>query len=335
MKIFFLITLFGLLSFKGEASSYKISDHYDGKRFFNPGGPGLKSFWSLLKWQMTSDKQKWPEKLPIKNYPYRPISTGDKLSATFINHSTFLIELQDLKIIADPVYSERASPVSFLGPKRVKEPGLPFDVLPAIDVVLVSHNHYDHLDIDTLKRLDEKFHPLFIVPIGNGKYLSEEGIQNVKELDWWEDIKVKETTITLAPAIHWSARGVWDKNDALWGSFMIVNEQAKIYFAADTGYGSHFREIQLRFGPPDLALLPIGAYKPEWFMQDYHISPYEAVMAHKDLGASRSIGMHYGTFQMADEGIDEPVEDLVRAREHFKIEKDAFDVLQEGQAIFF
>src|SRR5690606_20749266 len=192
MKTFFLISLLGLLSFKGEAASYPISDHYDGKRFFNPNGPGLKSFWNLLKWKFTSDRKDWQERLPRKNYPYRPLAQGEKVSATFINHSTFLLEFQDLCVLTDPVYSERASPLSFFGPKRVIAPGLPFDSLPSIDVVIISHNHYDHLDIDTLKKLDGKFHPLFIVPLGNGKLLSDAGIQNIKELDWWEDIKVKE-----------------------------------------------------------------------------------------------------------------------------------------------
>lgn len=335
MKVFFLISLIGLLSFKGEASSYPISDHYDGSRFFNPNGPGLKSFWSLLKWKITSDQKKWPESVAIRNYPYRPISPGDKVSATFINHSTFLLEFQNLKVITDPVYSERASPLSFAGPKRVKEPGLPFDVLPPIDVVIVSHNHYDHMDLDTLKKLDDKFHPLFILPIGNAKYLSEIGIQNIKELDWWEEMKVKDVTITLAPAQHWSARGMWDKNDALWGSFMLTHPDTKVYFAGDTGYNSHFSEIKLRLGAPDLSLIPIGAYKPEWFMQNAHINPFEAVQAHLDLGSKRSVGMHFGTFQMSDEGIDEPVLDLKNALDQFKLGPSDFQVLDEGQAIFF
>lgn len=335
MKTFFLAFFFGLLPVLGEAQTYKISDHYDGKRFFNPGGPGLKSFWSLLKWKFTSDRKDWLERLPVKNYPYRPLAQGEKVSATFINHSTFLLEFLELKVLTDPVYSERASPLSFFGPKRVIAPGLPFDSLPPIDVVIISHNHYDHLDIETLKKLDKKFHPLFILPIGNGKLLSEAGIHNVKELDWWEDVKVKDVNFSLTPARHWSARGMWDKNEALWGAFMLTHPDVKVYFAGDTAYGPHFSETKLRLGSPDLSLIPIGAYKPEWFMQDAHMNPSEAVQSHLDLGSKRSVGMHFGTFQLADEGIDEPAEDLKQAIGIFNISEDAFQTLEEGQAIYF
>lgn len=317
-------------------SNYPISDHYDGEKFHNLGkNDDLKSFFTVLKWKLTSDVDEFPEHVPIKNYPYRSLAPNEKVNATFINHATFLVQLPGLNVLTDPIYSMRASPFSFMGPKRVKEPGLPFDVLPKIDVVLVSHNHYDHLDLETLKRLDEKFHPLFLVALGDEDLLKKNGIQNVKPMDWWEEVKVKDVKFIFTPAQHWSARHFWDKNDALWGSWMIDNGIQKIYHGGDTGYSGHFRDIKSRLGAPDLALLPIGAYEPRWFMKHHHMNPKEAVKAHIDLGATRTIGMHFGTFQLTDEGINQPEMDLRKAKADSKISDDQFLVLEQGQSISY
>ncbi len=316
--------------------SYKISDHYDGKKFLNPGrSDDLKSFWQLLKWKATADTVSWPEHVANKNYPLRPLTPTEKVNATFINHATFLIQLPGVNVLTDPVYSPRVSPYTFAGPKRAREPGIPFEILPKIDVVVVSHNHYDHLDIETLKRIDGKFHPLFLVPLGDEKLLLKEGIQNVKAMDWWEEFKVKDVRIIFTPSRHWSARQLWDKNECLWGSFMINSGAVKIYHAGDTGYGPHFLDIKSRLGSPDLALLPIGAYKPRWFMKNHHMDPEEAVKAHIDLGATRSIGMHFGTFQLTDEGVDEPVRDLGLCLKAKNISDEQFMVLDQGQALSF
>jgi L-ascorbate metabolism protein UlaG (beta-lactamase superfamily) len=316
--------------------SYKISDHYDGKKFSNPGrSDDLKSFWQLLKWKATSHTVPWPEHVANKNYPLRPLTPTEKVNATFINHATFLIQLPDVNVLTDPIYSPRLSPFTFAGIMRARGPGIPFEILPKIDVVVVSHNHYDHLDIETLKRIDGKFHPLFLVPLGDEKLLLKEGIQNVKAMDWWEEVKVRDVRIIFTPSRHWSARQLWDKNECLWGSFMIDSGAVKVYHAGDTGYGPHFLDIKARLGSPDLALLPIGAYKPRWFMKNHHMEPEEAVKAHIDLGASRSIGMHFGTFQLTDEGIDEPVRDLGISLRAKNLSDEQFMVLDQGQALSF
>lgn len=317
------------------AFSYPKSDHYDGKKFFLPWGDDLKGFFTVLKWKWTSEPVKWPEQIKNKNYPLRPLTPTEKINATFINHATFLLQLPGVNVLTDPVFSERTSPYSFMGPKRVREPGIPFDVLPPIDVVVVSHNHYDHMDIEALKMIDAKFHPLFLVPLGDEKHLLEAKIQNVKALDWWEEMKVKDVRFIFAPSQHWSARQLWDKNECLWGSWMIDNGAQKVYFAGDTGYGKHFLDIKSRLGSPDLALLPIGAYKPRWFMQYYHMNPEEAVKAHMDLGADRSLAMHFGTFQLTDEGVDEPVNDLKEALIKLQVSDSKFLILDQGQALSY
>ncbi|WP_408096932.1 MBL fold metallo-hydrolase [Peredibacter sp. HCB2-198] len=317
------------------SETYKTSDHYNGKTFLNPGQNDLKSFWQVLKWKMTNARVEWPKNVPIKNFPLRMLAPDEKVSATWINHSTFLLQFPGLNVLTDPVYSERTSPFTFAGPKRVKEPGIPLDILPKIDVVVISHNHYDHLDLETIKKLDAKFHPLFLVALGDERLLLKEGIQNVKAMDWWEEVRVKDLRFIFAPSQHWSARSLWDKNESLWGSFMMDSGATKVYFAGDTGYGKHFLDVKSRLGAPDLALLPIGAYKPQWFMRFHHMNPEDAVKAHIDLGSNRSIAMHYGTFQMADEGIDEPERDLKLAREQYKISEDKFGILEQGQGLSY
>ena len=334
IKIFLLLTIF---LFNGVALSqpYPVSDHYDGKNFSNPNGVEVESFWRLIQWLLTSSRVPWPDHVANKNYPLLQLAENKNAGITFINQSTFLIQVKGLNIITDPVFSKRVSPLSFIGPKRVREPGLAFELLPKIDVVLISHNHYDHLDIETLKKIDKKFHPLFLVPLGDKGWLKKEGLFNVTEMDWWEEVKVKDVSFTFGPAQHWSGRHLWDKNECLWGSFMIDMESAKIFFAGDSGYGNHFLDIKNRLGSPDLALLPIGAYLPRWFMHPHHMDPEEAVKAHIDLGAKRSIGMHFGTFQLTDEGMDEPVRDLTLSLSKMKIVPDRFMALDHGQSFSF
>lgn len=332
-----LVQLFFLYFFLNPlpALAYKLSDHYNGKVFFNPGVEVVNSFWDVIRWKMTSTPVEWPEKVKNKNYPFRPLGAGEKASFTFINHSTLLIQLPKTNILTDPVFSERVSPVTFAGPKRIREPGLSIEQLPHIDVVIISHNHYDHLDIESLKTLDKKFHPLFLVPVGDEKLLKSEGILHVKSMDWWDEIRIKDTRYVFTPCQHWSARSLFDTNESLWGSFQIDNGVTKIYFSGDTGYGKHFIETKNRLGSPDIALLPIGAYKPRWFMKLHHMNPEEAVKAHIDLGATRTIGIHYGTFQLTDEGLDEPVRDLKLALDNMKRDQKEFIILDEGQAFSY
>lgn len=329
-----LLTLMVYSMSCSSTTKYKISDHYNGKTFFNPGETGeQKGLMDVLKWKFTADTDKWPKTSPVEITPSIPKSaTSEKLSITFINHATFLIQVDGFNILTDPVWSTRASPVSFAGPKRVHPPGIEFENLPKIDIVVISHNHYDHMDADTIKMLEKKFAPHFITPLANIEKMKSFGATTVTELDWWESININPAfKITLTPAKHWSSRSLWDKREALWGSFFIEGAIEKIYFAGDTGYGPHFAETYKRLGAPTLSLLPIGAYQPRWFMKDNHMNPEEAVLAHSDLQSKLSIAMHFGTFQLTDEGINTPTQDLQIALEKLKIQN--FRVMIPGQSL--
>ena len=252
---------------------------------------------------------------------------------TFVGHATFLIQVASTNLLIDPVYSARASPVSFAGPRRVRAPGVRFEDLPAISLVLVSHNHYDHCDLGTLRALHRRFRPRLVAPIGNGRLLRSAGIGPVEEIDWWQSASAAPLSVTLTPAQHFSARNMFDRNRALWGGFLIEAGGRRILFAGDSGYGPHFREIAARLGPIDLALLPIGAYEPRWFMKDIHMNPAEAVQAHRDLGARHSIAMHFGTFQLTPEGIDEPVRELATALRERGVAAERFRTVDVGESV--
>jgi L-ascorbate metabolism protein UlaG (beta-lactamase superfamily) len=267
--------------------------------------------------------------------PQRPPSpaTPDDVVVTFIGHSTFLIQTPAGNVITDPVYARRASPVRFAGPRRVREPGVRFEDLPPISLVLLSHNHYDHCDRSTLRALDRRFGPQYVTPIGNGPLLRALGIARVEELDWWEAANTSPIAVTATPAQHFSARTPFDRNRALWSGFMLRIGERRIFFAGDSGYGGHFTTIGARLGQPDLSLIPIGAYEPRWFMQSIHMNPDEAVRAHLDLESRRSLGMHFGTYQMTIEGIDAPLHALERARAASGLSPEAFSTLDFGGSL--
>ncbi|MCG8274689.1 MBL fold metallo-hydrolase [Aquamicrobium sp. NLF2-7] len=229
---------------------------------------------------------------------------------TIIGHATVLIQICGVNIVTDPLWSERASPIGFVGPKRVSPPAVAFDDLPKIDVVLLSHNHYDHLDKATLRKLVARDQPLIITPLGNDTIVAAAApFANIRAGDWWDRHRVSEDVeVTLVPAHHWSARGLRDRRMALWCGFAIRAKERLIYFAGDTAYGDGriFRSIRQNLGSPDVALLPIGAYAPRWFMRSYHTDPDEAVTIMQDLGASQAIGIHWGVFRLSDEGRDAP-----------------------------
>ncbi|MFN9065615.1 MAG: MBL fold metallo-hydrolase, partial [Bdellovibrionales bacterium] len=246
----------------------------------------------------------------------------DQVQLTFLNHASVYIQTQKLKIITDPIWSERSSPFSWAGPKRARRPSHSPEDLPGVDIVMVSHNHYDHFDEASLVTLKNKFNPLFLVPLGDGRLLEKLGITNFKELDW-NDIYFHEPSqshIHFVRCNHWSARGMFDRNYSLWGAYVIKTLGKKIYFAGDTGYGNHFKEVLNTFGEMDISLLPIGAYEPRWMMQDQHMNPAEAVQAHLDLKSKNSYGIHFRTFQLTNEGIEDPVVDLEKAKKEFKVE---------------
>ena len=312
-------------------SEYAPSDHYDGELFFNPSGAINKTFRDLLRWRLFGKRARWPAEVTNTATPkiVANAALGD-LHLTFINHSTFLIQVDGLNILTDPVFSSRVSPFRRIGPKRVREPGLAMKDLPKIDVLLVSHNHYDHMDVQSLRDIARGDQPMTVTPLGNGPILRRQGLTRITECDWWDSVELGGgAKIVATPAQHWSVRGLPDRNRALWSGFVIETRRHKIFFAGDTGYAGHFREIRARCGVMDMALLPIGAYEPRWFMKDQHMNPEDAVLAHIDLQAKQSIGMHFGTFQLTDEGFDAPVQELQAAlRKH---EAANFDVLEVGE----
>jgi L-ascorbate metabolism protein UlaG (beta-lactamase superfamily) len=312
--------------------SWSAGPHFDGRRFFNPSGANGQPVWRVPRMLLTK-RRPWPAVVPVQ--PRRPPSPqgADDVIVTFIGHATLLIQAQGGSILTDPVYSRRASPLSFAGPRRVREPGVAFDDLPSVSAVLVSHNHYDHCNLSTLRALDHRFAPVFVVPLGNARLLRSAGIRRVEELDWWEQVPVASLGVRLTPAQHFSARGPLDRDRALWGGFVVEAGRQRVFFAGDTGYASHFHEIRERSGPLDLALLPIGAYEPRWFMKDVHMDPAEAVQAHVDLKARQSIAMHFGTFQLTAEGIDEPVAGLQNALRAADVPETRFRVLEVGESL--
>jgi L-ascorbate metabolism protein UlaG (beta-lactamase superfamily) len=308
---------------------------FDGQRFHNPTGPAGRGLRHVLRWLTSGQRKKWPQNIPATFQPSLPASlvSGD-IAATFINHSSFLLQFGGVNLLTDPIYSERASPVSWAGPKRVRPPGLPFHQLPRIDLVLVSHNHYDHMDLATLCRLRRDFDPLFILGRGNRRYLQGQGIGKTIELDWWQcHTHESRLKITLTPAQHFSSRSPFERDRALWGGFVVERDGRRVYFAGDSGYAGHFREIGAQAGPFDLALIPIGAYEPRWFMQAAHVNPQEAVQAHLDVRSRLSVAMHFGTFQLTDEAIDDPVHDLHLALQARGLNEEKFRVLKFGETL--
>jgi len=287
------------------------SDHYDGLHFFNPWNPQRASFYNMICWKMTSKRKHWPAKIKNHQVDIPPKSIeGNKLRVSFVGHSTMLIQTQGLNILTDPIWSDRASPSQYFGPVRYSDPGIVFESLPRIDLVLISHNHYDHLDLSTLEKLWRKDRPLIIAPLGNEIIIqSKDPSIQVKTLDWHQAIKVgNNVSIHLTPTQHWSGRGFFDRNKALWGAFVISTTGGNIYFCGDSGYGSgySFREALKQFGSFRFAMLPIGAYEPRWFMEYSHMNPEEAALAYKDLGEPYTVGIHFLTFRLADEGFYEP-----------------------------
>jgi L-ascorbate metabolism protein UlaG (beta-lactamase superfamily) len=311
-----------------------VSDHFDGQRFFNPGGANGQSFWQLPRLFLTK-RTPWPKRVPVQPHPAPQPAGPKEMIVTFIGHATFLIQTPTGNLLTDPMYSDRASPLRFAGPRRVASPGIAFEDLPQIDLVLLSHNHYDHCDLPTLRNLASRFSPRVITPLGNGRLLHSAGMRQIEELDWWQQAAAASPHVTLVPAQHFSARGPHDRNRTLWGGFIIDAGPTRLFFAGDSAYAGHFTEIGERFAPIDLALLPIGAYEPRWFMRDVHMNPAEAVQAHLDLGAAKSVAMHFGTFQLTTEGISEPVEELDRALQDQEVPSSHFEVLELGESLRF
>ena len=285
------------------------SDHFDGVRFFNPGQPGTdRGLRDLLRWKLAGTAQRWPATVPVT--PAVPAARVAGIRVTMVGHASLLIQAAGVNILTDPIWSARASPVRFAGPKRVTAPGIAFADLPPIDVVLLSHCHYDHLDLATLRRLHDGHAPLMAMPLGNDAIVRA-AIPDARCTvgDWWDRLDLAEgVTTTLTPANHWANRSPADTRMALWSGHHVTTPAGTIWFAGDTGYGDGgiFTAIGGRLPPPDLALIPIGAYEPRWFMAAQHVDPAEAVRIFRDVAAKRALGIHWGTFQLTDEAREAP-----------------------------
>jgi len=313
-----------------------VTQNFDGTRFFNPGAPRPDNGWDFWRWQFSREPGPWPAwaENPAADKPPARVE-GDELRVSFVNHATFLLQTQGLNILTDPIWAERASPVSFLGPKRVRAPGIAFDALPKIDVVLVSHNHYDHMNLETIARIWKRDAPRILTPLGNDTIVrSADAAIKVETLDWGSRVELSPTvTAVLEPMQHWSARTRWDTNLALWGSFVIEAPGGAIYFVGDTGYGGGrvFREAAAKYGGFRFTLMPIGAYQPQWFMEYAHQTPEQAVMAHLDARSCFTLAAQHSTFPMADDGHDEPLRDLAAARDKLGVPEANFRALMNGE----
>jgi len=311
-----------------------VSDHFDGERFFNPGFAARKngSPKNFLNRWANGDRAQWPAQVAVS--PTRPPARieGSEMRVTWIGHATVLVQTNGLNILADPIWSERASPFSIAGPKRVRAPGVRFEDLPKIDVVLISHNHYDHMDLPTLKRLWQRDRPRIVTSLGNDTILRGHGIDAVA-LDWNGRVPVGNgASVIVERNHHWGSRWGVDRNRALWSAFTIELPGGNVFFAGDTGFGdgSWVREAAAR-GPYRLAILPIGAYEPRDFMKDNHINPEEAVAIFEALKPTMALGIHWGTFQLTFEGIDEPWQRLALLRRGRGIKDDRFITTEAGR----
>lgn len=314
-----------------------VSDHFNGKQFINPGNAKAKGLPEVLRWMRTRKQGEWKYVSTVNpsEKPVERIHQGIRI--TFVNHSTFLIQVDGINILTDPVWSERTSPFSWAGPKRMRQPGISFDDLPAIDVVLLSHNHYDHLDLATMKKISRRHHPKIITSLGVKAYLEKEKIKGYGDLDWWDEVKLTDSlSLQGVPAQHFSGRGMFDRDATLWCGYVIKRAGGNIYFAGDSGYNpTTFKEIGIRCAPIHIALIPIGAFKPEWFMSPIHCSPEEAVKIHLEVKAKQSIATHFGTFPLADDGQHEAAIELKKALAEHSFSENDFLILNEGEGKHF
>jgi L-ascorbate metabolism protein UlaG (beta-lactamase superfamily) len=331
---------FGAPSYHWPASK-PVPPHWDGDEFHNVPEQSKAGLFKALRWRATREPIEWAEGRNDAVFDRPPASVpAGKVRVVVVNHATTLIQVDGVNILTDPVWSDVIGPLPGIGVgvHRQLPPGIRFDDLPPIHAVLLSHSHYDHCDVPTLERLAARFHMPIYAGLGTTALLNEAGIANGHDLDWWQtiELRVGEHTValTFAPAEHWSRRGAFDQNQLLWGSFGIRTPSALVYFAGDSAAGPHFQAFHDRVGPPDVALVPIGAYKPNWFMLGKHMGPNQAVQAFQDLGAAQAIAIHWGTFNLADEGQFEPAGELGLALDHAGIARSKFVAPRNGEAVW-
>ena len=320
---------------RSDAQSLLPKHHLPDGTFRNNHYPAIdKSRSELLKWWWHRQRPE-PVSFPLAEQDPRFLRENHtEPTLTWIGHATLLIQYDGMNILTDPHFTLRASPVGFLGPRRHTPPGLALDDLPTIDLVVISHNHYDHLDRGTVERLYARQvdrPPRFFVPLGQKQWFDDLGVPNVVELDWGQSANYKGWGVHAVPTQHWSGRSLWDRNQVLWAGWVLEHPSFRFLFAGDTGYSPDFADIGTRFGPIDLAAIPIGAYEPRWFMSSSHVNPEEALKIHKDIRARYSVGIHWGTFQLTDEPMDEPPVRLKRVLERADVPRDRFFVMQHGE----
>lgn len=331
--IAFFLAAFFIIGIALSTQPYKgpKSDHFDGKRFKN-FGRSAKGFKEVGRYARERNADKWIENYEtfVRSEPI-PEARPEQIQFTFVNHSTFLIQHKGVNILTDPIWSKRCSPFQFMGPKRMRPPGIRFEDLPEIHLVLVSHNHYDHLDRDTIMQLNKQFNPQYVVPLGMKQIMKKFGCEKIVVLDWWDSFQFKDLLLKATPSNHFSSRGINDRNTSLWCGYLIQSDLKKIYFTGDTGYSDIFKEIGEREGPMDLSFIPIGAFRPEWFMSPIHCDPIEAVEIHKDVKSKWSVAMHFGTFPLADDNPERAISMLELAKEKAGLDENDFSIPEEGE----
>jgi L-ascorbate metabolism protein UlaG (beta-lactamase superfamily) len=310
------------------------SDHFDGTAFFNPGGIEPRGFVDLLRWQFGESRAKWPDHFESPFPQAKPAERVDDLRVTMVGHATLLVQVAGMNILTDPVWSDRASPVSFFGPRRVNEPGIAFDDLPPIDLVLLSHNHYDHMDMETLKRLQARHDPLVVTPLGNDAIVKTAvPAMRLSAHDWGESVETGRAVVHVEPVHHWSARGAGDRRHALWAGFVLETPAGRIYHVGDTGFhdGINYRAAAEKHGGFRLAILPFGAYEPRWFMAGQHQDPDEAVQGMKLANVDFVAGHHWATFQLTNEPLEQPRQKLVEALSRHEVAQERFRPMLAGE----
>lgn len=347
-SIFYSGILFGIALlvtnhfYASEKFPGKKTDHFDGKHFYNIWWSPRESlqieWWrerkgGLIYWLLHRNKKKWIKRDITPVVP--PASNEDGFRITNIWHATYLIQADWLNILTDPVWNNRSSPWSWVGPKRYQDPGVKLDSLPKIDIILLSHNHYDHMEVPTLKKLEDRDNPVIYTGLWNKRYLEKRDIKNVIDMDWWGEEnftwKKSQATITYLPSQHFSARWVTDRNRTLWGGFRIEIAGKSLYFAWDTGYGDFVKKIREKFQDGfDFGLIPIGAYKPRWFMAPVHTDPFEGMQIQRELLVKKAVGIHHSTFDLADDNQDDPIDDLALAKKRPEYEWQIFEVWVAG-----
>lgn len=327
--------------FPRRANAYysgPVSDHFDGQRFFNPGGRSPKGLANVARLYGLESWERWPGHFPSPHRDTPPAAvSGTKARIAHIGHASWLIQTAGRNILVDPVWSKRASPLSFTGPRRAQAPGIDFDALPTIHTVLVTHNHYDHMDTETLARLWQRYRPRVVAPLGNDIIMQEDipGI-SVETVDWGAALDLgRDLRLHVEPTQHWSARGALDRNHALWASYVLETPAGRIFAVGDSGLGDGrtFRSVAQRHPSIRMALLPIGAYEPRWFMESQHMNPADAVTAFELSGAHEALGHHWGTFQLTTEAHDQPPADLAKALAVRGVEPRRFRPVQPGMVV--